>query len=881
MVNVKKVTKNKTKEMISTKQTKKKLALPNKLKKDTSQPKKEKPKKKHHIILIGFLILLIGASLSVLAFCVYIMVSAPDFDVDKLYKSGSSIIYDSEGNTIAELGAERRENVTYDDLPEILVDAIIATEDSKYFQHSGIDLLRFGKAVAGQLIGRSDAGGGSTLTMQIVKNTYNGTASSGIKGIIRKFSDIYMAVFKLEKAYTKQEILEFYVNQPYLGGSASGVEQASITYFGKSVGELNLSEAALLAGLFQAPDAFDPLKYPEKAQNRRNMVLGLMVRHGYITKEEAEVAKAIPVKSLLKTSNATVNKYQGFVDTVVTDVINKTGYNPYTTSMTIYSTMKKNKQDVINDLYEGKTYKWKNDVVQCGIAVTDVKDGAIVAIGTGRNRTGVLQYNYATSIRRHPGSTAKPIFSYGPAIEYAGWGTGSFVMDDEYTYSSGGKLNNVDFSYQGMLTAKEALARSRNIPALQAFQATTNEQKLEFVTNLGIKPELHDGQILESASIGGFNGVSPLELSAAYGAFSRGGYYIEPYAFTKIIYNDTNETYTYTPTRKKAMSEETAFMINTILKYAVTSGKIAAGSVSGTDIASKTGTSSVDSKRKKELNLVSSAIQDSWQVVYSPDYAIALWYGYDELKKDYYLTSSEGWSARKAISVALSNRIMEKNAKWTKPKGVIAVDIEKETNPTVLASEYTPDNLRSTEYFKKGTEPTDVSTRFSQLPNPRNLTYTTNGNQIRLSWSEIDTPEAIDREYLQGYFNTNFKRWAAKYYQKRLDYNDQNIGTVEYEILVKNSDGSATSLGRTTANNFTVNLNNVQSATYIVKSRYSKFGANASSGTQINVKISYVEPEPIESENDDEGNNDNNNNTGPITEIPPIPIDPDPNLASE
>lgn len=850
---------------------KKKIIMPNKMQVKDSKGKKENPKKGHHFILIGLMAILIAVSLSVLAFCIYIMISAPDFDINKLYKSGSSIIYDIDGNTIAELGAERRENVTYDDLPEILVDAIVATEDSKYFQHSGIDLLRFSKAVAGQLVGHSDAGGGSTLTMQIVKNTYNGTASHGIKGIIRKFSDIYMAVFKLEKTYTKQEILEFYVNQPYLGGSSSGVEQASITYFGKSVGELNLSEASLLAGLFQAPDAFDPLKFPEKAQNRRNMVLGLMVRHGYITKEEAEIAKSIPVKSLLKTNSASINKYQGFVDTVVTDVINKTGFNPYTTSMTIYSTMKKSKQDVINDLYDGKTYKWKNDVVQCGIAVTDVKDGSISAIGTGRNRTGVLQYNYATSINRHPGSTAKPIFSYGPAIEYAGWGTGTFIMDDEYTYSNGSKLNNVDLGYKGIMTVKTALAKSRNVPALQAFQATTNEQKMEFVTNLGIKPELYGNQIMESASIGAFNGVSPLELSAAYGAFARGGYYIKPYSFTKIIYNDTNETYTYTPTRKKVMSEETAFMINAILRYAVSSGTITAGSVSGTDIASKTGTSSIDSNKKKELKLPSNAIADSWQVSYSPDYVIAFWYGYDEFKKDYFLTSNEGWSARTAIAKALTNRIAEKNARWTKPKGVVAVDIELETNPTLLASEYTPDNLRSTEYFKKGTEPTEVSSRFAQLPNPGNLTYTSVGNQIRLSWSEIDTPEAIDKEYLQGYFNTNYKRWATKYYQRRLDYNDSYIGILEYEVYVKNSDGSMTSLGRTTSNNFTVTLTNAQSATYVVKSEYSKFPANSSSGAQINVKINSVVQVPEEPKEPEE----------PAPTDPGIPISPDPNVTVE
>lgn len=811
--------------------------------------KRKKTKKVGHLVLIALLLMMIGVALCGLIFCVYIIVSAPEFKVSELYKSSSSIIYDTENNIIAELGIEKRDNVTFDELPDVLVDAIVATEDSKYFQHSGIDLLRFGKAVAGQLMGQSDAGGGSTLTMQIVKNTYNGTVSSGIKGIIRKFTDIYMAVFKVEKTYTKQEIIEFYVNQPYLGSYSFGVEQASQTYFGKSVGELNLSEAATIAGLFQAPGAYDPFLAPDKAEARRNLVLGLMVRHGYITKEESDVAKAISVKDLLVERSSSSSEYQDFVDTVVADVVAKTGLNPYSTSMTIYSTMQKDKQDVVNKLYDGTYYKWANDVVQCGVAVTDVEDGSIAAIGARRNRTGANQLNYATSINRHPGSTAKPIFDYGPAIEYEGWGTGTTVVDDVYRYSDGTSINNVDFGYTGIVTAKRALATSRNIPALQAFQATSQRDKYEFVTNLGITPELHDGQIYESSSIGAFNGVSPLELSAAYGAFSRGGYYIEPYSFTKIIYNDTNETYTYTPTKVKAMSEETAYMINMMLKYAVTSGQIGVGSTKG-DVASKTGTTSVDSATMKLHGLSSSAIMDSWQVSYSPDYAIAFWYGYDEISKEHYLTTTEGWNARKAIVRALTPRITE-NSRWTKPKGVISVDIELETNPVQLASDYTPDNLRSTEYFKKGTEPTEVSPRFAQLENVTNLTYTTVGNEVKLSWSPIDTPDAIDETYLLNYFETEFTKWAEKYYTKRLEYNTANVGDLQYEIFVKTSDGALVSIGATTSNSFNTTVVNSSSATFVVKSTYSIFKNNASSGSEITVKINSIIPDVPKTETDD------------------------------
>ena len=452
-------------------------------------------------------------------------------------------------------------------------------------------------------------------------------------------------------------------------------------------------------------------------------------------------------------------------------------------------------------------------------------------------------YPYATDIRRHPGSTAKPIFDYGPAIQYAGWGTGTTVVDDVYSYSSGGNLNNVDYKYLGIMTAKTALAKSRNIPALQTFQATTQEQKYEFVTSLGIQPELINGEIMESASIGAFNGASPLQMSAAYGAFARGGYYIEPYSFTKVVFNDTNEVYNTPITRTKAMSEETAFMVNSILKYAVTSGSVNTGSVSGTDLASKTGTSSEDPNIKKQNKLSKDAIKDSWQITYSPDYSIAFWYGYDQNTKEFHLTTNEGWNARKAIARALTPRIMKKNSKWSKPSGVVAVDVELETNPTKLASEFTPDNLRSTEYYKKGTEPTEVSTRFSQLENVTNLTYTTLGNQIQLSWSPIATPDAIDDSYLKNYFDTNYSNWADKYYQKRLEYNMGNIGSLIYEVFVKNDNGALISIGTTAGTSFNTSITNASSATFVVKSTYTLFRHNASSGREVNVKLSTpIEP---------------------------------------
>ena len=547
-------------------------------------------------ILIVIMLILVSGFACGLAFFIYVVIAAPKFDPQSLYTKEASILFDSKGEELARLGTENRQKVTYDELPEVFIDALVATEDSRYFQHSGVDMARFLKATIGQVFGQSGAGGASTLTMQVAKQRLTNSEASGIRGIIRKFTDVYLSVFVLEKKYSKEQLIEFYVNIPYLGSGSYGIEQASQVYFGKSASELSLPEAATIAGLFQAPVAYDPFDYPEKAESRRNQVLNLMKRHGYISEEECEIAKSIPLKSLLVESESTTNQYQGFIDTVVEEVIDRTGKNPYETPMSIKTTMVREKQEAINSIYNGTTYKWLNDTVQAGIAVVDNDNGSLIAVGAGRNRKRLREYNYATMIKRHPGSTAKPIFDYGPAIEYLNWSTGKMIIDDKYTYSGGGYLKNWDNSYKGIMTIETALGSSRNIPALQAFQAVSQSQIKTFVTNLGITPEYENGFINEAHSIGGFNGTNPLEMAAAYATFARGGIYIEPYSFTSAEFLDTGEVYTVTPEKRTVMSEATAYMINIILRNAVTNNYVSAGSKSGTDIASKTGTSTIDSK---------------------------------------------------------------------------------------------------------------------------------------------------------------------------------------------------------------------------------------------------------------------------------------------
>lgn len=798
---------------------------------------------KDKLLILIMILLILGCILGIL-FVGYVVVHAPEVSKEKLYSSSSTVLYDIYGNEFARLGAENREVISYDQLPEVLIDAIVATEDSRFFQHNGLDLARFTKAVLGQLVGHSDAGGGSTLTMQVSKLTATSTVDSGIAGIIRKFTDIYLSVFVLEKQYTKEEILEFYVNIPLLG-AAHGVEQASKVYFGKSTSELTLPEAALIAGLFQAPSAYNPFSYPEKANQRKNIVLNLMERHGYITKEECEEAKKVHIKDLLvEGTSSGINRYIPFIDTVVQEVKDRTNQNPYAVSMNIYTTMDPVRQDVVNDVENGVTYKWKNDVVQAGIAVTSVKDGSIVAIGAGRNKKSASTLNYATQIKRHPGSTAKPILDYGPAIEYLGWGSSQTIIDDTYGYTVGGNIKNWDNKLKGIMTIKEALAQSRNIPALLTFQQTTNEQKKEFANNLGWYPIEDGGRILETTSIGGWDGANPLMSSAAYAAFARGGTYIEPYSFTSLEFTDTGEKYQVNPKKVQVMSEDTAYIISDILMYAVSSGNVTTGRVSGVDIAGKTGTSTVDEAQVRAKGIKGDIIGDSWTNAYSPDYSISTWYGYDNITKEYWLSNQEGGQARRDITKQLTKGIMRSYdtdkyplvKKFKKPDTIETATIELQSDPVKLASACTPNELKETSYFKDGTAPSEESERFATLKNPSNLTATKNGDKVHLSWKKADTPNAISVDWLTKYFNDSkiYKPWAEKYLNQRIEYNNNVFGQFGYRVYKTTSMGT-TEIGFTTDNSMTVTVDSGE-VTYTVKSSYERFGCNQSSG--ITAKVS-------------------------------------------
>ena len=826
-------------------------------KKKKVKVKKEKKKKRKFWKKLVTLILILGilGVIAVAGFMLYIAVSAGNFDPDRLTYQDQTVIYDKNGEMITTLGVERRESVEYDELPQVLIDAIVATEDSRFFQHNGVDLARFLKASFKQLLGQRDAGGASTLTMQISKNNLTSTEKEGIEGIIRKFQDVYIAVFQIEKQYSKEEIIEYYVNDNLLGSNVYGVGEAAEYYFGKSVSELSLPEAALLAGLFQAPNKYNPYKDPDAASERRSLVLDLMVRHGYISVEEADMAKNVNISSML-VGIPEETGYQGYIDTVLDEVIELTGSDPTLVPMKVYTNLDRSIQDGINAVLSGEAYSgWVDDYIQAGIAVTDVNTGAIVAVGAGRNRSGERVFNYATQSKRQPGSTSKPLFDYGPGFEFNNFSTYTLFNDEPWAYTNGPSIGNWDGAFEGLITLRRALSVSRNIPALKAFQQVNKKNIYNFIRGVGLDPELEDGVLHEAYAIGGGDGFTPLEMAVAYACFANGGYYIAPHTVNKIEYRNTGEVKEFSYDKERVMKDSTAYLVNNVLKYAVDYAFNGGARKPGTAVAAKTGTSNFDSATLQRYGLPSWAVHDLWTVAYTPEYSVALWYGYEENSSEYYLSGAS--APKDAVMAAIMPYIPATTKQFEMPSSVVASQVEFGTWPAQLPSEYTPSDLIMTEYFISGTEPTEVSERFAKLSNITNSKTTDTSSGTKITWN-FTTPKVLTESYLKTYFSQSvFGNGTDAFVADRLAYNANNLGDLGFGIYKKLADGTLTRIGFTKNNEYLYTSNVSGNVTLVIKTEYEKFSANASDGVEVKFIAKAISNND---DNDDDDDNDENNN---------------------
>ena len=598
----------------------------------------------------------------------------------------------------------------------------------------------------------------------------------------------------------------------------------------------------VIAGLFQAPSAYDPYRYPEATAERRDTVLYLMVRHGYITKEEADIASSIPVESLLRSSNLEngANPYQSFIDIVLDEVEEKTKKSPYTTGMKIYTTLDMGKQNVLNDIMSGATWNWKDEYIQAGVGVVSTQTGEILAIGGGRNRNGERMFNFATMINKQIGSTAKPIFDYGPAIEYNNFCESTPFFDGPYTYSSGARLKNWDGAYQGVITLKKALAESRNIPAVKAFQAVDNEKIKEFVLNLGMTPEIDsEGKLHEAHALGAFNGTNPVQLAGAYAAFGNGGYYTKPYSVSKVEYIDSGKTVNLKNKTTRVMSEATAYMITDVLLYAVESYRNIGGTVSGVRLAAKTGTTNYSDATLREYGFPYSAINDLWSAGYTPEVSVALWYGYDTPVAGYYNTGGyEKNNLYRQIVDGVVNR--DVNQSFNVPGSVVRVTVEKETYPVQLPGDNTPDDMKVTEYCKAGTEPGTKSIRYDRLDNVTGLSAKEEGNKVILSWKAASEPKQTSLDYFKEYYKVLY----AQHIDEKFAEMQAANGSFGYEISRRNnSTGEVAVLKFTTVTTYTVEKQEYD-ATYYVKTKYQNNGYTTATGVSVDIQgdVSTIVP---------------------------------------
>ncbi|WP_461200620.1 transglycosylase domain-containing protein [Anoxybacillus sp. TBDG-1] len=759
-----------------------------------AQQKKQRPRQRGRsimkkIVLIMLLIMTMGMFSGVAAFA-WMIKDAPPLDETLLRDPLASIVYDVNGQKVVELGQQKRIYVSYNDIPKLLEEAVLATEDARFYKHHGFDIVRFFGAVLANIREGFGAEGGSTITQQVVKLSF----LTPEKTLKRKVQELWLAI-RLEQKYSKHEILEMYLNKIYYSNRAYGVAKAAETYFGKTdLSQLTLPEAALLAGIPQSPNNYNPFTHPEAAEKRRNTVLSLMVKHGFISKEEAEEAKNVPVQSLLTENKQQSDiPYDSFIDQVIDEVTEKTGLDVFTAGLHIYTTLDQNAQSYVEELLNSNEVIRTNKTdFQAGIAVVDTKTGEIRALGGGRKKEeGVtFGFNYATDTRKQPGSTIKPIVDYGPAIEYLKWSTYHQLKDEPYQYSDGTPIKNWDGKYEGQMSMRTALARSRNIPALKALQEVGLERAKQFANNLGMGfEEMH-----EAYAVGGVGkGVSPLQMAGAYSAFGNGGIYIEPHAVKKVVFPDGTEM-DLRPEPKAAMKDYTAFMITDMLKTVVQSGTGTAANVPGLHIAGKTGTTNYDEKDRRKYGLQRGAVPDSWFVGYTPSYTAAIWTGFSKKSSEAYLSKSEQQYAKQLFKRVISHIDDGSGGDFKQPKSVVKLAIKKGTNPPKLASERTPTSEITYEYFVRGyEEPTEIAEDEPEIVEPvkdLRAQYDPATQTISLSWSYTIDPEKDISFEVRQTVDGRKPTIIAKMKDSQLTVEAKEGSVYLFEVYVVTADGT-------------------------------------------------------------------------------------------
>lgn len=596
--------------------------------------------KKHHITKVLILVVLVLGFFTSLYFYYY----AKTTNVSTL-KAGLeqvTTIYDKDENEAGTLYAQKGTFSSIDEISPQIVDALISTEDQRFYKHKGFDVIGIGRAAVGMLLNRGTiVGGGSTVTQQLAKNSYLTLDQT----MLRKLKELFIAL-EIEKNYTKDEILEMYLNKSYFGNGVWGIEDASQKYFGKTAQEVSISEAATLVGLLKAPSHYNPIDNYDRAISRRNTVLYLMNDNETLSAEEmkAEQEKPLTLKDTFTTADS--NKYPYYFDAVIKEAKNEYGIDEedlLTNGFKIYTALDQDYQVEMTKVYENESL-FKNaadgTLLQSASVALNPKTGGVEAVIGGRGEYTFLGFNRATQMKRQPGSVMKPLGVFTPALE-SGYDIGDMIVDEKLSYGEDNYTpTNLSGTYSetGEVPMYEAVADSLNAPTVWLLDDIGLNKGIKKVEQFGIDVAKEDKN-LSSIALGGMDGgVSPLQIASAYSVFANDGYRMTPHFITKIVDATGAVIVDNTvPSRKKVTSPEVSQKMNSMLLGVYESGTAQNNQPSGYKIAGKTGTTETG------LEGVNGS-KDQWIVGYTPGVVVASWFGFDYTDGNHYLTgySSQG-----------------------------------------------------------------------------------------------------------------------------------------------------------------------------------------------------------------------------------------------
>ncbi|MCD8801842.1 penicillin-binding protein [Mammaliicoccus sciuri] len=610
------------------------------------QPKKKRNIKRTIIKVFGILVLAFLAMVivGVLVFAYYAW-KAPAFNESALKDQLPTKIYDKNNKLVTTLYmGQKREHVKFDEVPDKMKDAVLATEDNRFYDHGALDYKRLSGAVMKNFTGGFGSQGASTLTQQVVKRSF----LTDKKSIERKAQEAYLS-YRLEQEYSKDEIFEMYLNKIYYSDGIYGSQTAAKYYFNKKLKDLNLAETAYLAGLPQVPNQYNIYDNPEAAEKRKDTVLYLMERHGRITKKEMKEAQDTPIdKNLVKRTveerndamtDTPDNEYASYINYVKQEITQNKAFKGQslndimTSGLKIYTNMDKDVQKTLQESVDNGTF-YKNKDQITGSSIVDTKTGKLVGISGGKNYKDVVDRNQATDV--HPtGSSLKPILAYGPAIENMQYATNHKFQDESEYNINGSIFKNYDGQGHGSVTMADALARSYNIPALKSWQETNQNAGEKAVKDFASKVNLnYKDEIGPSEVLGGSQSeFSPTQLASAFASMGNGGTYNEAKSIRKVITQD-DETIKFSSESHKAMEDYTAYMLTEMLKGTFQAYGSAYGyGINGVNVAAKTGTGTYGDEVYNEYQLPENAAKDVWITGYSPQYTMSVWMGFNKVKE--------------------------------------------------------------------------------------------------------------------------------------------------------------------------------------------------------------------------------------------------------